>query len=1064
MNRSLRRALLWSGGLAALAVAAVGLWRALPWIAERIALRELSAAGVQVTALTVESISLDHVSVAKVALNEDSVRVDGIDVDYSLRDLPDLKIRRITVHGARITAAWKDGRFDFAPLEGFTGQGSGGAPPEIPAMLIGSDVVLDDAVATVTGLPGGPVTMPLSAEISVESASRVLAMIKASAETGAARLALRANADIDPATGAVSVAAQLDDGKVATPYGQVAGLSGAATLATAQGSIPSVELQLSARRMSSPLGGFAGAQLTASVDGTSAQAGLTLPGDDGRSRIVLTAKADNWAEDDVSFAVTSKVSGFSIATMPEVPKGPVTFGERPLAFAMTAKGRVRDPLTIDPANPATWIDRVTADGALDFDLPDIGVAPLLERATGHGDLHLSLARSVLTVETRSGVSLATEGVDVASFGYTLPPRIARRLENEIVFDLAPGPNPLLILRESGEGPVEAELDNLWRVSTTDGVTLAGSVRGSAAIDPDDGKISAWQVERAAFSLSGYDDAFQGLRLDQARIVVSGDSDALEGIWSVAGGGDLALGEGGAFDAVQAILSGGIAYADSTLRLQLGKDTKVMTGGGSIGGAVRVEPFAVTAAAADGPLVAVTRGEAGTTIRGGLVLRPSDVTGAVRPTEAGEAIPFTLSIPGVSLSATGALPGDGTDLRYDATVGVKGGALAMPTVQVAGSGIDLDMTVDRSAIDGVLTIAQLRQTRPPPIVAPVAVTAKTRLAGDSLTFDVRAEDKSGALVVDAKGTHDLSRGTGTGDITLYPLTFVADGGLQPVTVFPIASRHMSTTNGVVSAGGGVSWGPGGIDSDIELKIEDFSTLAGDIAIEGVNGVVTFDGLTPPSTLPDQVISVAGVTAGLPLTNGAIVGGMRDGLPYITETEWKWAGGTVSSTPIRITQDGQIEDFTLSLENIGLEALLNLTPEGDNIEATGTLNGKVPMSFRNGGFQVIEGRLETAGPGILRYKSEAFSGDFVASNQGLGLFLQAVENFAYDSIRIDLDGQSGDQIEIALHIDGKNPDLYGGTPFELNLSVSGRLDEIFRRSLETFRVPDAVRERIQELESR
>lgn len=1063
MSRSLRRGLIWSGILAALAVIAVGLWRALPWIVEQVAIRELRSAGIAVTAFTVESISLDRISVAQVGLEDDSLRVADIDIDYSLRNLPDIEIERIVVEGVRLVAVWREGRFEVEPFTGMASGQAGDEPPRIPVMLIGSEMILSDAVMTVTGLPGGPVSVPLSAEIVIESTERVLAAIEAAVETPAAVLPLRANVDLNPETGVISASATLDEGHAATPYGRLSGLAGAATFDTGDGPVPSVELHLSAERVGSPLGSFADAVATASLDGSAVLAALTLPGSDGNSRIALTAKAENWSSDEVSFAVASSVAGFSVAAMPEVPEGPVTFGQRPLAFEATAEGRVRDPAAIDPGNPATWIDRVTANGSLSFDLPDLGVAPVLERVTGHGDLRLSLAGSVLTVATESGVSIATEGLNVSALGFEPPPRIARRLGGEIVFDLAPGPNPLLTLSAERAGPLEALLDNLWRVETADGVTLAGAVRGNATIDPEDGTVMAWKAERAAVSLSGYDDAYLGLTLDQARAVVSGDSRTFEGTWSIAAGGDLALGDQASLDALRIALSGGIAYADSLFRLRLGEESKITSNGGSLGEAVQLDPFVVTAASGEGPLLAVAPSDVGTSLDVRLALLPSEFAGRIVPAPEGEPVPFALSIPRLTLSATAGLPGEGAELRYSGTAGFEEGELEMPTVDVAGREIAAEVAVGPAAVEAVLSIGQLRHTRPPPFVAPLTVKAETRVAGQALTFDVRAGDDSGALVIDLTGSHDLGEDVGEGQLTLYPLRFVADGGLQPATVFPITARHMSATNGVIGADGSISWGPGGIDSDIELSIEDFSTLAGDVAIEDVNGIITFDSLTPPSTLPDQVISVGGVTAGLPLTNGAIVGGFRDGRPYVTETEWKWAGGTVWSTPIRITADGEIEDFTLSLENIGLEALLDLTPEGGNIEATGTLHGQVPMSFRNGGFQVVEGRLETSGPGILRYKSEALSGDFVEGNQGLGLFLQAVENFAYDSIRIDLDGQSGEQIEIALHIDGKNPDLYGGTPFELNLTVTGRLDEIFRKSLETFRIPETLRERIEEMES-
>jgi len=349
-----------------------------------------------------------------------------------------------------------------------------------------------------------------------------------------------------------------------------------------------------------------------------------------------------------------------------------------------------------------------------------------------------------------------------------------------------------------------------------------------------------------------------------------------------------------------------------------------------------------------------------------------------------------------------------------------------------------------------------------VIAPLEVTLDSTVAAGTVALDVRASDKTGALIVDFAGRHRLGPGEGEGDLTLHPVRFATEGGLQPATLFPITKRHLAATDGLVRATGTVNWSPEDVGGEIEIIIEDFATVAGEVGIEGVQGVILLDDVWPPSTPPEQVIAVGAVTAGLPLTNGAIIGRLENGLPVIRETQWKWAGGTVSSSPIRVTKEGDIEDFTLTLDNIDFGALLELTPEAENIEATGTLSGRIPMGFRDGAFQVVKGRLTTTGPGTLRYTPEALSEDFVETNPGLGLFLQAVENFAYEQIVIELDGKTGDEVDIALHIDGKNPDLYGGTPFELNVTITGRLDEIFRQSLDTMRIQELLRKQIREQE--
>ena len=47
-------------------------------------------------------------------------------------------------------------------------------------------------------------------------------------------------------------------------------------------------------------------------------------------------------------------------------------------------------------------------------------------------------------------------------------------------------------------------------------------------------------------------------------------------------------------------------------------------------------------------------------------------------------------------------------------------------------------------------------------------------------------------------------------------------------------------------------------------------------------------------------------------------------------------------------------------------------------------------------------------------------------------------------------------------GENPDFYGGHPVELNLNISGKLDQILDRGLAGYRIPETIRKRLGDFE--
>ncbi len=81
----------------------------------------------------------------------------------------------------------------------------------------------------------------------------------------------------------------------------------------------------------------------------------------------------------------------------------------------------------------------------------------------------------------------------------------------------------------------------------------------------------------------------------------------------------------------------------------------------------------------------------------------------------------------------------------------------------------------------------------------------------------------------------------------------------------------------------------------------------------------------------------------------------------------------------------------------------------------------------------GYSNSTAPGRLAYTKEGVAG----SNIGL----QALENFQYQDFSGTVDYQSDGTYQIAIRLEGENPDLYGGHPIVFNLNISGSLPELF-----------------------
>jgi hypothetical protein len=54
--------------------------------------------------------------------------------------------------------------------------------------------------------------------------------------------------------------------------------------------------------------------------------------------------------------------------------------------------------------------------------------------------------------------------------------------------------------------------------------------------------------------------------------------------------------------------------------------------------------------------------------------------------------------------------------------------------------------------------------------------------------------------------------------------------------------------------------------------------------------------------------------------------------------------------------------------------------------------------------------------------------------MDLMLQALENFVYDELTIDLEKPATDKLTVKLHLSGANPDVLEGHPFNFNINLT------------------------------
>lgn len=407
-----------------------------------------------------------------------------------------------------------------------------------------------------------------------------------------------------------------------------------------------------------------------------------------------------------------------------------------------------------------------------------------------------------------------------------------------------------------------------------------------------------------------------------------------------------------------------------------------------------------------------------------------------------------------------LTGAGTAVRLLA----ESDRIALPDRKLAADGVTAAAALDdgrRLAIDA--TVRALRSIQGLPPFAPLAVTLRAgRAGGAPLSFTAEATGPAGTTV-QVSGTHDPAAGTGHAEVRLKPVTFRPDGP-GPAQIFPRHGAHVSGAAGRVAGKGRLDWGgDGGLRSSGELLLENLSATVSPVAVTGLSGVVRLSSLMPPVVPAGQVLAVKLLDVGLPLTDGVVhVGLKRSGRLDVDRAEWRWAGGVVRAKPFEMPLDAPQGAVDLQAEGLDLGRVLSIAAV-DGLHGQGTLNGTLPLRIAADSVRVEDGVLEAAGPGTLRYDPE-LPPAFLEGDPGspTGMLRGALTDFRYDTLKLTVNGTAGGDMAVKLAIHGANPAFYDGYPVALNLNLSGALDRILRQSLDAYRIPDAVRDRMMEFD--
>lgn len=293
-------------------------------------------------------------------------------------------------------------------------------------------------------------------------------------------------------------------------------------------------------------------------------------------------------------------------------------------------------------------------------------------------------------------------------------------------------------------------------------------------------------------------------------------------------------------------------------------------------------------------------------------------------------------------------------------------------------------------------------------------ATLKLLANQITAQAKlTEPVSGREVLATTIRHDLTSGVGHADLLVRGLVF--DKALQPDRITPLALGVVANVAGEVRGTGVIDWTAKGVTSSGAFATDSLDFAAAFGPLKGLSGTVRFSDLLGLVTEPSQRLKIASINPGIEVGGGEVDFAMLpDFLLRVNRGHWPFLGGTLTLKPVDLNLGkAETRRYVLAIEGLDAGQFVQHM-DLENINASGTFDGELPLVFDSFGGRVEKGLLVSRPPGgngayvgALSYKDLSPMANFAFA---------ALKSLDYQHMTIAMDGAVEGEIVTRVRFDG------------------------------------------------
>jgi hypothetical protein len=313
--------------------------------------------------------------------------------------------------------------------------------------------------------------------------------------------------------------------------------------------------------------------------------------------------------------------------------------------------------------------------------------------------------------------------------------------------------------------------------------------------------------------------------------------------------------------------------------------------------------------------------------------------------------------------------------------------------------------------------------------------------------------SSGIFRDVPFSADLDLGTGRG--ALSARHHMKLNKPLAASVFPDWAKAWDLDAGDLDAGLQLRWPTPAMPlADVSLRLRDGRAHLDDNTASGISAdlQLTWDGASPERgwTLQPTTLQIERIDAGIRIDRMTVGLAFAADALDIDHADAELLGGRAYTGPFTYTVSSGTAAFPLLLADIDLAQVLAL--EGDDIVATGTLDGTLPVTFSGHVPRVDGGSFRAQPPGGSIHVNPSFTG--LTGQPGLDFALLALQDFTYTDLNGEVGYAESGDLKLAIHLKGNNPAVEKGRPIQYNLTINENIPVL----LKSLRMSDRVTERI------